>query len=187
MKILNFHTEIMRFSLVSAVLATLISCSSEQLPNVTIETEKGNIIIELYPEAAPATVANFARLIEDGFYDGVIFHRYVPGFVIQGGDPKGTGKGGPGWTIRGEFQDPELHDKMPPHDKGVIAMARTQNPDSAGSQFYICLTSDPSRVGHLNGNYTTFGKVIEGMEVVESLRERDVMKKVTIQHWTPAE
>ena len=187
MKILNFHNEIMRLSLVGAFLATVISCNSEQLPHVTIETEKGNIIIELYPEAAPDTVANFARLIADGFYDGVTFHRYVPGFVIQGGDPKGTGRGGPGWTIRGEFQDPELRAKMPPHDVGVVAMARTQNPNSAGSQFYICLTSDPQRVGHLDGNYTTFGKVIEGLDVVESLRERDVMEKVTIENYTPAQ
>ena len=186
MKIPSFHNEIMRLSLVSAFLATVISCNNEQLPNVTIETEKGNIIIELYPEAAPATVANFAQLIEAEFYNGVTFHRYVPGFVIQGGDPHGTGSGGPGWTIRGEFQDPDLRDKMPPHDKGVIAMARTQNPDSAGSQFYICLTSDPRSVGHLDGNYTTFGRVIEGMDVVETLREGDVMTKVTIQNYTSA-
>lgn len=186
MKIRGFHNAIMRLSLVGVFLATVISCDNEQLPNVTIETAKGNIIIELYPEAAPATVANFAQLIESGFYDGVTFHRYVPGFVIQGGDPGGTGSGGPGWTIRGEFQDPDLRDKMPPHDKGVVAMARTQNPDSAGSQFYICLTSDQRSVGHLDGNYTTFGKVIEGIDVVEALRERDVMKKVTIENYTPA-
>ena len=187
MKIPRFHTQIMQLSLLGAFLATIVSCNGEQLPNVTIETQKGNIIIELYPEAAPATVANFAKLIEDGFYDGVTFHRYVPGFVIQGGDPKGTGSGGPGWTIPGEFQDPTLRDKMPPHEKGVIAMARTQNPDSAGSQFYICLTSDARSVGHLNGSYTTFGKVIEGIEVVEALRERDVMTKVTIKNYTPSE
>ncbi len=186
MKICSFHTKIMRISVLGAFVATVVSCNSEQLPNVTIETEKGNIIIELYPEAAPATVANFARLITSEFYDGVTFHRYVPGFVIQGGDPQGTGTGGPGWTIPGEFQDPDLRDKMPPHDEGVIAMARTQDPDSAGSQFYICLTSDPRNVGHLNGNYTTFGKVVEGMDVVESLREGDVMKKVTIENYTAA-
>ena len=186
MKIPSFHNEIMRLSLVSAFLATVISCNNEQLPNVTIETEKGNIIIELYPEAAPATVANFAQLIEGEFYNGVTFHRYVPGFVIQGGDREGTGRGGPGWTIPGEFQDPDLRDKMPPHDKGVIAMARTQDPDSAGSQFYICLTSDSRSVGHLDGSYTTFGRVIEGMDVVEALREGDVMNKVTIENYTPA-
>ena len=185
MKIPSFHNEIMRLGLVGVFLVTVISCNNEQLPNVTIETEKGNIIIELYPEAAPTTVANFAQLIEDRFYDGVTFHRYVPGFVIQGGDPEGTGRGGPGWTIRGEFQDPDLRGKMPPHDKGVVAMARTQAPDSAGSQFYICLTSAPRSVGHLDGNYTTFGKVIEGMDVVETLREGDVMKKVTIKNYTP--
>ena len=176
----------MRFGLLSAVLATIISCNNEQLPYVTIETEKGNIVIELYPEAAPATVANFARLIESGFYDGVSFHRFVPGFVIQGGDPQGTGRGGPGWTIPGEFQDPDLREKMPRHGKGIVAMARTRHPDSAGSQFYICLNSDPTRYAHLNGSYTTFGKVIKGMEVVDALRERDVMKKVTIENDTAA-
>ena len=139
----------MRFSIFSAFLATVISCKTEQLPYVTIETEKGNIIIELYPEAAPATVANFAKLIGSGFYDGVVFHRFVPGFVIQGGDPDGTGRGGPGWTIPGEFQDPTLREKMPIHEKGVVAMARTQNPDSAGSQFYICVSSDPTIYAHL--------------------------------------
>ena len=187
MKIPRFHTRIMNLSLLGAFLTTVVSGNGEQLPNVTIETQKGNIIIELYPEAAPATVANFAKLVEAEFYDGVTFHRYVPGFVIQGGDPKGTGSGGPGWTIRGEFQDPTLRDKMPPHEKGVVAMARTQNPDSAGSQFYICLTSDSRSIGHLNGSYTTFGKVIEGMEIVEALRERDVMTKVTIKNYTPSE
>lgn len=173
----------MRFGLLSAFLATVISCNNEQLPYVTIETEKGNIIIELYPEAAPATVANFAKLIESGFYDGVTFHRFVPGFVIQGGDPQGTGSGGPGWAIPGEFQDPVLREKMPPHEKGVVAMARTQNPDSAGSQFYICLSSDTTPYVHLNGSYTTFGKVIEGIDVVDALRERDTMNKVTIANY----
>ncbi len=174
----------MRFGLLSALLATVISCNSEQLPHVTIETEKGNIIIELYPAAAPATVANFAQLIESGFYNGLTFHRFVQGFVIQGGDPKGTGRGGPGWTIPGEFQDPNLREKMPPHEKGVVAMARTQDPDSAGSQFYICLSSDATRYAHLNGNYTTFGKVIDGIEVTDLLREGDIMNKVTIENYT---
>ncbi len=182
----NFHTHIMRFSLLSVFLATVISCNGEQLPYVTIETEKGNIIIELYPEAAPATVANFAQLIESGFYNNVVFHRFVPGFVIQGGDPQGTGSGGPGWSIPGEFQDPDLREKMPIHEKGVVAMARTQNPDSAGSQFYICLSSDPTRYAHLNGSYTTFGKVIEGIEVVDALREGDVMKRVAIENYQAA-
>lgn len=180
----NFHTKIMRLSLLSVFLVTVISCNNEQLPYVTIETEKGNIIIELYPEAAPATVANFARLIESGFYNGVTFHRFVPGFVIQGGDPQGTGRGGPGWTIPGEFQDPNLREQMPPHEKGVVAMARTQNPDSAGSQFYICIGSDSSTYAHLNGSYTTFGKVIEGIDVVDALRERDIMNSVTIENYT---
>ena len=173
----------MRFSLLNVLFAAVISCNNNPLPHVTIETEKGNIIIELYPEAAPTTVENFARLIDSGFYNGVSFHRYVPDFVIQGGDPQGTGTGGPGWTIPGEFQDPELRDKMPAHDKGVIAMARKPDPDSAGSQFYICLSTDPTRYEHLNGSYTTFGKVIQGLDVVDALRERDVMTRVTIENY----
>ncbi len=172
----------MRFGLLSAFFAAILSCNNEQLPHVTIETEKGNIIIELYPDAAPATVDNFASLIQSGFYDGVSFHRYVPGFVIQGGDPEGTGRGGPGWTIKGEFQDPDLREKMPAHTKGVIAMARTPNPDSAGSQFYICLNTNR----HLDGEYTTFGKVIDGIDVVDSLREGDVMVRVTVENYVPA-
>ena len=169
----------MRFSLLTACVAAIISCNNNQLPNVTIETEKGNIIIELYPDAAPTTVENFARLIQSGFYDGLIFHRYVPGFVIQGGDPQGTGRGGPGWSIPGEFQDPALQEKMPAHTKGVIAMARSQHPDSAGSQFYICLDT----AEHLDGNYTAFGKVIDGIDVVDALREDDVMQKVTLVNY----
>lgn len=147
---------------------------------VTLKTNKGNIIIELYSECAPLTVANFLKLITTGFYNGLTFHRYVKGFVIQGGDPDGTGTGGPGWTIPGEFKDKKLRELMPEHDKGVLAMARKPSPDSAGSQFYICLSDDPSIYEHLNGNYTTFGRVVEGMEVVQSLREKDVMTDVSL-------
>lgn len=118
------NVKTMRIGILGAFALTLFSCHGERLPTVTLETDKGNIVIELYPEAAPATVANFAKLIEAEFYNGLKFHRYVPGFVIQGGDPDGTGRGGPGWTIRGEFQDPGLREKMPPHEKGVLAMAR---------------------------------------------------------------
>ena len=108
----------MRFGLLGVFFAAIVSCNNNELPYVTIETEKGNIIIELYPDAAPTTVENFARLIESGYYDGVIFHRYVPGFVIQGGGPTGNRQRRTGWTIPGEFQDRELRDKMPVHEKG---------------------------------------------------------------------
>lgn len=148
---------------------------------VTLKTNKGNIIIELYSECAPLTVANFVKLIETGFYNGLTFHRYVEGFVIQGGDPDGTGTGGPGWTIPGEFKKKKLRELMPQHDIGVLAMARKPSPDSAGSQFYICLSDDPTIYKHLNGNYTTFGRVVEGMEVVQSLREKDVMTQVSLR------
>ena len=154
-------------------------------PNVTLETNKGRIVIELYPDAAPKTVDNFATLIQQGFYDGLSFHRYVPEFVIQGGDPAGDGTGDPGWTIYGEFQDSELRSRMPKHKKGVIAMARKQHADSAGSQFYICLNSESKRYEHLEGDYTTFGRVIEGLEVVDQLREGDKMNKVTLKDYQP--
>ena len=153
----------------------------DTLQIVTLETDKGNIIIELYPECAPLTVTNFVKLIRAGFYDGLTFHRFVKGFVIQGGDPDGTGTGGPGWTILGEFKKKKLRELMPLHEKGVLAMARKPSPDSAGSQFYICLSDDPTIYEHLNGNYTTFGRVIEGMDVVQSLRERDVMTQVSVK------
>lgn len=113
------------------------STTIDKLPIVTLKTDKGNIIIELYPECAPITVENYLKLVESGFYNGLSFHRYLADFVIQGGDPDGNGTGGPGWTIPGEFQDKTLRDKMPNHEKGVIAMARKPTPDSAGSQFYL--------------------------------------------------
>lgn len=144
---------------------------------VVISTNKGIIKLELYPEAAPETVANFKKLINTEFYDGLTFHRYVSGFVIQGGCPDGTGTGGPGWSIPGEFQNVELSQKMPKHRKGVLAMARSQDPDSAGSQFYICLAT----ASHLDGSYTSFGSVIEGIEVVDELRQGDVMETVRLE------
>ena len=150
-------------------------------PVVTIETDKGEIEIELYPSVAPKTVANFIKLIEGKFYDGLKFHRYVENFVIQGGDPSGDGSGGPGWSVPGEFQNPKLRAKMPRHAKGVVAMARTNDPDSAGSQFYICLDTKPSRYYSLNGQYTTFGKVIGGIDVVDQLRAGDVMDTVRMK------
>ncbi|CAI8046464.1 Peptidyl-prolyl cis-trans isomerase B [Geodia barretti] len=129
--------------------------------------------MELYPDIAPKTVANFTKLIEMEFYDGLTFHRYVENFVIQGGDPEGSGSGGPGWTIPGEFQNPKL--------RGVVAMARANKPDSAGSQFYICLDTKPSRYFSLNGQYTTFGKIIAGMDVVDQLGKGDVMNTVRLK------
>ena len=150
-------------------------------PVVVLETDKGAIEMELYPDVAPKTVANFIQLTEMDFYDGLTFHRYVENFVIQGGDPEGSGSGGPGWTIPGEFQNPKLRAKMPRHRKGVVAMARANDPDSAGSQFYICLDAKPSRYFSLNGQYTTFGKVVAGMDVVDQLRKGDVMNTVRIK------
>ncbi len=150
-------------------------------PVVVLETDKGAIEMELYPDVAPKTVANFIKLIEMEFYDGLSFHRYVENFVIQGGDPEGSGSGGPGWTIPGEFQNPKLRAKMPRHRKGVVAMARANAPDSAGSQFYICLNPKLSKYFSLNGQYTTFGKVIAGMDVVDQLRKGDVMNTVRLK------
>ena len=150
-------------------------------PIVVLETDKGSIEMELYPDVAPKTVANFIKLIEMGFYSGLIFHRYVENFVIQGGDPNGDGSGGPGWTIPGEFQNPKLRAKMPRHRKGVVAMARANDPDSAGSQFYICLDAKSSRYFSLNGQYTTFGNVIAGMDVVDQLRKGDVINSIRIK------
>lgn len=162
----------------SIFLMAFIACSGSGNPVVTIETDIGKIVIELYPEAAPVTVDNFLTLIDQGFYDGLIFHRYDPGFVIQGGDPKGNGKGGPGWTIPDEFRDPTLRAKMPVHERGTVAMARTQMPNSAGSQFYICLNPDSNHYRHLEGQYTAFGRVIKGLDVVDKIRVGDKMNRV---------
>lgn len=134
-------------------------------PIVTIEMENGNKIkIELYPKIAPNTVKNFISLINSGFYNGVIFHRVIPGFMIQGGDPKGTGMGGPDYCIKGEFtRNGFVNDLM--HERGVISMARTQIPDSAGSQFFIMVENSM----HLDGQYASFGRVIEGMDEVDRI------------------
>lgn len=150
------------------ILFPLSATAKGKNPIITLETTQGVITVELYPENAPITVANFLKLTDDKYYDGLTFHRYAPGFVIQGGDPKGNGSGGPGYTIRDE------HDNGLTHVKGAMAMARTSRPNSAGSQFYFCLEPAP----HLNNNYTVFGQVINGMDVVLKLRKGDVMKKV---------
>ena len=155
---------------------------------VTFTMEDGGTMkAELYPDVAPATVANFVELVEKGFYNGLIFHRVIPGFMIQGGCPQGTGTGGPGHTIRGEFSSNGF-DNPVKHDRGVLSMARAMDPNSAGSQFFIMVANAP----HLDGQYAAFGKVVEGMEVADSIvgSKRDmrdkpqspqVMKTVTIQ------
>ena len=136
-----------------------------QNPIVTIEMENGGIIkAELYPEVAPNTVNNFVSLINKGFYNGIIFHRVIPGFMIQGGDPNGVGVGGPGYSIKGEFTQNRFENNLK-HDRGVLSMARTMNPNSAGSQFFIMVEKAP----HLDGAYASFGKVIEGMDVADAI------------------
>lgn len=135
-----------------------------QNPIVTFETSAGVIKAELYPEVAPNTVKNFLSLVNKGFYDGLIFHRVIPGFMIQGGDPEGTGMGGPGYGIHGEFAANGFANNLA-HTRGVLSMARTMDPDSAGSQFFI-MTSDAP---HLDGQYAAFGMVIEGMDAADEI------------------
>ena len=156
-------------------------------PIVTIEMDTGSIIkAELYPEIAPITVNYFISLAGKGFYDGLIFHRIIPGFMIQGGDPEGTGVGGPGYEIAGEFTSNGFQNDLK-HSRGVLSMARTMAPDSAGSQFFIMTEDSP----HLDGEYAAFGMVTEGIEHVDEIvntprdwkdrpRQKQVMKKVTV-------
>ena len=134
---------------------------------VTIEMENGKKIrLELYPEVAPITVANFEKLAKSGFYDGLIFHRVIKGFMIQGGDPEGTGMGGSDERIKGEFAANGIKNDLK-HERGVISMARSQNPNSASSQFFIMHKDAP----HLDGQYAAFGRVVEGIEVVDEIAE----------------
>ena len=161
---------------------------AEKNPIVTIEMENGDIMkAELYPEVAPNTVNNFISLVKKGFYDGIIFHRVIEGFMIQGGDPEGTGMGGPGYSIQGEFNYNGFANDLK-HTPGVLSMARAMDPDSAGSQFFIMHEAAP----HLDGQYAAFGKIIEGMDVVDAIAttktgtmDRPVneqkMKKVTVE------
>lgn len=156
-------------------------------PVVTIEMENGDKMkAELYPEIAPNTVNNFIALVQKGFYDGLIFHRVIRGFMIQGGCPEGKGTGGPGYCIQGEFSQNGFSNQLK-HEPGVLSMARAMNPDSAGSQFFIMHKKAP----HLDGSYAAFGKITEGMDVVDKIAETDtdysdrpfdrqVMKKVTV-------
>ena len=135
-------------------------------PIVKIEMENGGVITaELYPEIAPNTVANFVNLVEQGFYDGLIFHRVIPGFMIQGGDPQGTGMGGPGYSIKGEFARNGFRQNNLRHKRGVLSMARSMMPNSAGSQFFIMHADAP----HLDGDYAAFGMVTEGLDVVDRI------------------
>ncbi|NMB00788.1 MAG: peptidylprolyl isomerase [Firmicutes bacterium] len=138
----------------------------------------GIIEIELYPDLAPNTVRNFISLVQKGFYDGVIFHRVIPGFMIQGGDPTGTGTGGPGYSIKGEFSQNGFPNTLK-HERGVISMARTMVPDSAGSQFFIMVNNAP----HLDGAYAAFGRVVSGMEVADKIVsvKRDRMDKPLVE------
>jgi len=157
-------------------------------PIVTFTMENGDTFkAELYPDVAPQSVNNFVSLIKKGFYDGLIFHRVIPGFMIQGGDPEGTGMGGPGYSIRGEFASNGFKNDLK-HTKGVLSMARSMMPDSAGSQFFIMHETSP----HLDGEYAAFGKITEGQEVVDAIavvdtdysdrpRTPQVMKSVTVE------
>ena len=129
-------------------------------PQARISTDLGEIKVELWTDVAPGHVENFMKLAKDGFYNGLSFHRIIPGFVIQGGCPKGDGTGGPGWEINAEFNDRQ-------HVPGTLSMARSSDPNSAGSQFFICLTREKCQ--HLDGQYTAFGQVVEGLDVVEKL------------------
>lgn len=138
----------------------------KERPVATMNMESGEeIVMELFPEAAPNTVANFISLIEDGFYDGLTFHRVIPGFMIQGGDPNGDGTGDPGYSIKGEFQSNGFEENTVAHERGVLSMARAQDPNSAGSQFFIMVEKTES----LDGQYAAFGKVTKGMEAVDAI------------------
>ncbi len=167
-------------------------------PIVTIEMENGKVMTaELYPEIAPNTVRNFIELAQKGFYNGLIFHRIIPGFMIQGGDPQGTGIGGPGYCIKGEFTANGFKNDLI-HSRGVLSMARTMAPDTAGSQFFIMHEDSP----HLDGQYAAFGKIISGIEVVDEIantprdwkdrpRAKQMMASVTVDtlgvEYEPAE
>ena len=143
-----------------------------------IEMENGDVMKgELYPEIAPETVANFEKLVNEGFYDGLTFHRVIPGFMIQGGCPLGNGTGGPGYGIKGEFSANGFENNLK-HDRGVLSMARAMDPDSAGSQFFILVEKAP----HLDGSYAAFGRIIEGMEAADTIvnQKRNMMDKPNV-------
>ncbi len=166
--------------LVLALMLVLPGCSgserSGENPVVTVKmADGGTFKMELYPDKAPNTVNNFISLIENGFYNGLTFHRVETGLLIQGGDPNGNGTGGPGYSIDGEFSSNSFNNDLK-HTEGIVSMARAMDPDSAGSQFFICLTD----LASLDGDYAAFGKVISGMDVVNSISVGDVMESVTV-------
>lgn len=164
------------FLIISLILLT--GCGKRvENPIVTMEiSDYGTIKIELYPKYAPNTVANFVNLVESGFYNDNTFHRLVPGFVLQGGDPDGDGTGGPGYTIKGEFSENGYVKNTLKHDKGVISMARTNMPNSAGSQFFIVLDDTKTIHASLDNKYAAFGKVIEGMDIIENIEKNATVK-----------
>ena len=165
--------------LVVCLGALLSGCSSEAIQKVEVQPmeshpivtmnikDYGTVTLELYPEKAPNTVNNFVTLANSGFYDGLTFHRIIEGFMIQGGDPEGIGTGGPGYTIPGEFASNGYTENDLQHNKGVISMARSQDPDSAGSQFFIMSADSP----HLDGDYAAFGEVTSGIEIIEQIEK----------------
>jgi peptidylprolyl isomerase/peptidyl-prolyl cis-trans isomerase B (cyclophilin B) len=147
-----------------------VSMESATNPLIKIATDKGDMLFELFPDSAPKHVESLLKLTKDGFYEGLTFHRVVPGFVIQGGCPKGTGTGGPGYTLPAEFNKRK-------HLKGTLAMARASDPNSAGSQFYICLDAIP----HLDNQYTVFGQIVKGDDVPEKIKQGDKMSIKILQ------
>ena len=166
-----------RFAAILMILAlmTMGAALAAENPVATIEMENGGAItVELYPDIAPNTAANFIELANSGFYDGVIFHRVIAGFMIQGGDPTGTGMGGPSYRIKGEFAANGFENDLA-HERGVISMARAQDPDSAGSQFFIMHADAP----YLDGQYAAFGRVTDGMDVVDAIaaQQTDAMDR----------
>ena len=150
-------------------IQSITGAGEKKSSRAVIEMDAGKIVIEFYEQDAPETVANFIKLAKKGFYNSLSFHRVEPGFVVQGGDPKGDGTGGPGYTIKDEFNSRK-------HLTGTVAMARTPAPNSAGSQFYICLGPQP----FLDGKYTVFGQVVDGMDIVMKIKRGNIMKRITI-------
>lgn len=148
-----------------------MTIDADKTYRATVQTPRGAIVIELYPEHAPKTVNNFVSLARDGFYDGLTFHRVIPNFMVQGGDPTGTGSGGPGYKFEDETRGNPLT-----HERGVISMANA-GPNTNGSQFFITHAPQP----HLNGKHTVFGKVVEGVETVDAIRQGDTMDSVTVE------
>jgi len=166
---MNQAMKVLLLLMTAGVLLSQTSCTKKKDTNmIVIETQHGNVEIELYPEAAPQTVARIKELVKSGFYNGLSFHRVVPDFVVQGGDPKGNGTGGSGKNLKAEFNSHK-------HVEGSVAMARAADPDSADSQFYISLGTHP----HLDNNYTVFGKVTSGIDAVKKIKQGDKMVSVT--------